>query len=57
LIERMPGDDRLALAHLITRVENGTDAVPAIMRAMRARAQSAYVVGVTGFNTQFGEDG
>ena len=44
----MPGGDRLPLARPITQVENGTDAVPAIMRAVHARAQSAYVVGVTG---------
>lgn len=33
LIERMLAGDRLALARLITQVENRTDAVPAIMAA------------------------
>jgi LAO/AO transport system kinase len=40
--------DRLALARLITHVENRTAAVPAIMRAVHPRAQRAYVVGITG---------
>ena len=44
----MLAGDRLALARLITLVENGGDAVPAIMRAVHARAQGGYVVGVTG---------
>ncbi len=44
----MLGGDRLALARLITVVENGGDAVPAIMRAIHARAQGGYVLGVTG---------
>lgn len=48
LIERMLAGDRLALARLITQVENRTDAVPAIMRAVYPRAHDAYVVGVTG---------
>lgn len=48
LIERMLGGDRLALARLITQVENGTPAVPAIMRAVYGRGDAAYVVGVTG---------
>jgi len=48
LVERMLGGDRLALARLITHVENGTDAVPTIMRAIHARARDAYVLGVTG---------
>ena len=48
LIERMLAGDRLALARLITQVENRTQAVPAIMKAVHARAQAAYVVGVTG---------
>ena len=48
LVPRMLAGDRLALARLITQVENRTAAVPAIMRAVHARAQAAYVVGVTG---------
>src|SRR5262245_17976441 len=48
LVERMLAGDRLALARLITHVENRSDAVPAIVRAVHARAQHAYVVGVTG---------
>jgi len=40
LIERMPGGDRLPLARPITQVENGTDAVPAIMRAVHARRRA-----------------
>lgn len=48
LVERMLGGDRLALARLITHVENHSAAVPAIMRAIHARARDAYVVGITG---------
>jgi LAO/AO transport system kinase len=48
LVERMLGGDRVALARLITLVENRSDAVRAIMRAVHARAQRGYVVGVTG---------
>jgi LAO/AO transport system kinase len=48
LVERMLAGDRLALARLITHVENRTDAVPAIVRAVHARAQPGHVVGVTG---------
>jgi LAO/AO transport system kinase len=48
LVDRMLAGDRLALARLITHVENRTHAVPAIMRAVHARGQAAYVVGVTG---------
>jgi LAO/AO transport system kinase len=44
----MLAGDRLALARLITHVENRTSAVPEIMRAVHARAQDAYVVGITG---------
>jgi len=44
----MLAGDRLALARLITHLENRTDAVPAIMRAVHGRAQPGYVVGVTG---------
>ena len=48
LVERMLGGDPLALARLITQVENRTGAVPAIMKAVYARGHDAYVVGVTG---------
>src|SRR4030088_2034971 len=44
----MLGGDRLALARLITHVENRGVAVPSIMQAIHARARDAYVVGVTG---------
>src|SRR5207249_695989 len=47
LIERMLSGDRLALARLITQVENRTAALPAIMKAVYPRAHGAYVVGVT----------
>jgi LAO/AO transport system kinase len=48
LVERMLAGDRLALARLITHVENRTDAVPGIMKAVYAQARRGYVVGVTG---------
>jgi LAO/AO transport system kinase len=48
LVERMLAGDRLALARLITHVENRTAAVPAIMRAVYPRAHGAYMVGITG---------
>ena len=48
MIDRMLGGDRLALARLITQVENRTAALTAIMRAVYPRAHGAYVVGVTG---------
>src|SRR3989442_9325974 len=48
LVERMLGADRLALARLITHVDNRSASVPAIMQAIHARARHAYVVGVTG---------
>src|SRR2546428_7959469 len=48
LIERMLSGDRLALARLITQVENRTAALPAIMKAVYPHAHGAYVVGVTG---------
>src|ERR1700756_337986 len=40
--------DRLALARLITQVENRVAAVPAIMRAIHGRDDAAYVVGISG---------
>jgi LAO/AO transport system kinase len=48
LVERMLAGDRLALARLITLVENRGAAVPAIMRGVHPRAQRGYVIGVTG---------
>ena len=48
LVERMLTGDRLALARLITHVENRTDAVPAIMKAVHDRARGGYVLGITG---------
>ena len=48
MIERMLGGDRLALARLITQIENRTAALPAIMQAVYPRAHGAYVVGITG---------
>jgi len=40
--------DRLALARLITRVENRMPDVPDIMRAIHERTGRAYVLGITG---------
>src|SRR3989440_385498 len=48
LVERMLGGDRLALARLITHVENRSVAVPSIMQAVHGGARDAYVLGVTG---------
>src|SRR5262245_59021105 len=48
LVERMLAGDRLALARLITRVENRADDVAEIMRAVHGRTGRAYVLGVTG---------
>src|SRR5262245_20802003 len=48
LVERMVAGDRLALARLITHVENGGVAVPTIMQTIHAHARDAYVLGVTG---------
>jgi LAO/AO transport system kinase len=48
LVERMQGGDRLALARLITLVENRDAAVPAIMKRVHGHGGDAYVVGVTG---------
>jgi LAO/AO transport system kinase len=48
LIDKMRAGDRLALARLITQVENRTDAVPAIMRAVHEGAGHGYVAGITG---------
>ena len=48
LVERMLAGDRLALARLITRVENRTADVADIMRAVHARTGRAYLIGLTG---------
>jgi len=48
LVERMLAGDRLALARLITLVENRAPALPAIMQAIHGRGGDAYVVGITG---------
>jgi LAO/AO transport system kinase len=48
LVERMLGGDRLALARLITHVENRSAAVPAIMKAVHGHFAEGYVVGITG---------
>src|SRR5215813_8445774 len=48
LVQRMLDGDRLALARLITRVENRMADVPAIMQAVHARTGRAYVLGMTG---------
>jgi LAO/AO transport system kinase len=48
MVERMLGGDRLALARLITHVENRTAAVPDIMKAVHGRDAGGYVVGITG---------
>jgi LAO/AO transport system kinase len=44
----MLAGDRLALARLITRVENRSPDLPHIMRAIHPRVGRAYVVGITG---------
>jgi LAO/AO transport system kinase len=44
----MLAGDRLALARLITRVENRSPEVPDIMRAIHERTGRAYVLGITG---------
>jgi LAO/AO transport system kinase len=48
LVARMLDGDRLALARLITRVENRAPEVPDIMRAVHPRTGRAYVLGMTG---------
>ncbi len=48
LVERMLAGDRLALARLITQVENRSPAVPEVMRRAHSRTGRAYVVGITG---------
>ena len=48
LVGRMLDGDRLALARLITRVENRTPEIRDIMRAIHPRTGRGYVLGVTG---------
>ncbi len=48
LVDRMLAGDRLALARLITLVENRSPLVPEIMRRIHPRTGRAYTVGVTG---------
>jgi LAO/AO transport system kinase len=48
LVKRMLDGDRLALARLITRVENRLPERHEIMRAVHPRTGRAYVLGVTG---------
>src|SRR5256885_16998157 len=48
LVERMRAGDRLALARLITHVENRTPAVPAIMKAGHRAGRDTFVIGITG---------
>jgi len=48
LVRRMLDGDRLALARLITRVENRMPDVPDIMRTIHERTGRAYVLGITG---------
>jgi LAO/AO transport system kinase len=47
-VRRMLEGDRVALARLITRVENRAAQVPDIMRAIHARTGQGYVIGITG---------
>jgi LAO/AO transport system kinase len=48
LVDGMLAGDRLALARLITLVENRSPLVPEIMRRVHPRTGRAYTVGVTG---------
>ncbi len=48
LVERMLQGDQLALARLITLVENGSSLVPEIMRQTYPKTGRAYSVGLTG---------
>jgi LAO/AO transport system kinase len=48
LVDRMLAGDRLALARLITLVENRSPLVPEIMRRIHERAGRAHAVGITG---------
>jgi len=48
LLDRFARQDRLALARLITRVENRSAEVSTVMERIYARTGHAYVIGVTG---------
>ena len=48
LVDRMLAGDRLALARLITRIENRLPGVAEIMRAVQPRLGRAHVLGITG---------
>ncbi|MEK6666361.1 MAG: methylmalonyl Co-A mutase-associated GTPase MeaB [candidate division NC10 bacterium] len=48
LIDKMLAGDRLALARLITRVENRSGPVAEIMRRVHGRTGRAYILGITG---------
>jgi LAO/AO transport system kinase len=48
LVERLLAGDQRALARLITRVEQDTDDVPDIMKAIYPALGNAYCVGITG---------
>jgi LAO/AO transport system kinase len=48
LVQRMLSGDRLALARLITRVENRMPGLAEIMRSIQPRLGRAHVLGVTG---------
>jgi len=48
LVDKMFEGDIRALAKLITRVENRSGDLPAIMKAIHPRLGNAYVVGITG---------
>jgi LAO/AO transport system kinase len=48
LVDRMLAGDRLALARLITRVENRLPGVAEIMRAVQPHLGRAHVLGITG---------
>jgi len=48
LVDRMLAGDRLALARLITRVENRLPGVAEIMRAVQPHVGRAHVLGITG---------
>jgi LAO/AO transport system kinase len=48
LIERFDRHDRLALARLVTLVENRSAEVSAVMERIYARTGHAYIIGITG---------
>src|SRR5215470_20052461 len=48
LVSRMLAGDRLALARLMTLVENRHPETPTVMRLIHERCGRAYTVGITG---------